>query len=468
MEAWAAAEVGRAELGDARRTQRLSTVVETLAAHPTASVPQACNGDAAAIKAIYRFWDSAAVTAAAIRQAHQQATIERVHCHPVILAIQDSTELNFTAHPATTELGPLAGHGQQGILVHSVLAVSPQGVPLGLLQQESWTRDPEQAGSRHQRRKKPTSQKESGRWLRAQEATLAALPDDTDVLTIADREADIYDLFAAPRPEGTHLLVRATHNRRIEDTADGEAAYVWTTLQGAKAAGALTVRLGRTAARPERDATLTIRYQAVELQPPRHHRQRSQCVPIPVVAILASEEHPPTGQQPVCWRLLTTWPVETLADACGLVEAYTFRWLVERYHYVLKSGCQVEELQLETAERLERAFATYCVVAWRLLWLTYQARQNPVGPAAAAVTETERMVLAGRMRDLRRPFPADPTLRDVVRAIAHLGGFIGRKGDGEPGVKTLWRGFHELHLLVLGWELHQTLISQTPPLTSCG
>ncbi len=467
MEAWAATEVGRAELGDARRTERLIRVVETLAARPTASVPEACQGDAAAIKATYRFWDAAAVTAAAIRGAHQQATLERVRSHPLILAIQDSTELNFTAHPATDGLGRLAGQGQRGILVHSVLAVSPQGVPLGLLHQESWTRDPDQAGSRHARRKRPTSEKESARWLRAQEATLAAVPPEVEVLTIADREADIYDFFAAPRREGAHLLVRATHNRRIEDTAAGEAAYVWTTLRGTKAAGAITIRLGRTPTRPERDATLTIRYQAVELQPPRHHRQRSQCVPIPVVAILAEEEHPPKGQTAVSWRLLTTWPVETLADALGLVEAYSFRWLVERYHYVLKSGCQVEELQLETAERLERAFATYGVVAWRLLWLTYQARQDPAS-CAAVLTETERVVLAARMAEVRRPLPADPSLREVVRAIAKLGGFMGRRGDGEPGVKTLWRGFHELQLLVLGWELHQALTSQSPSLTRCG
>jgi hypothetical protein len=468
MDGWAAVEGGRAELGDARRTERLIRLVETLGDHPAASVPQACNGDRAAIKATYRFWDSAAVTAAAIREAHQQATRERVHSQPLLLAIQDTTELNFTAHPATTDLGPLAGRGQQGILVHSTLAVSSDGVPLGLLQQESWIRDPEQAGSRHHRRKRTTAEKESGRWLRAQEGTLAAVPRETDVLTIADREADIYDFFAAPRPEGAHLLVRATHNRRIEDTPDGEAAYVWTTLQGTKTAGALTVRLGRTSTRPERDATLTIRSQPVTLQPPRHQRQRSQCAPIPVVAILATEEHPPQGQTAVCWRLLTTWPVETLADAGGLVEAYTFRWLVERYHYVLQSGCQVEELQLETAERLDRAFATSCVVAWRLLWLTYQTRQDPAGGATTAVTETEQRVLAARMAELRRPSPADPSLREVVRAIATLGGFLGRTGDGEPGVKTLWRGFHELHLLVLGWELHQTLTSQTPPLTRCG
>lgn len=235
---------------------------------------------------------------AAIRAAHQGATSERSRSHPLILAIQDTTELNFTAHPAIEQPGPLAGRRQQGILVHSTLAVSPDGVPLGLLAQETWTRAPEQVGSRHDRRTKPTSEQESSRWLRAQEATLAALPEELGVLTIADREADSYDLFAAPRRREAQLLVRATHTRRIADTDEGEAAYGWSRLAAAQGAGGLTVHLGRTSTRPEREALLTIRYEAVELQPPRHHRQRSRCVPIPLTAILASEEHPPPGSRP--------------------------------------------------------------------------------------------------------------------------------------------------------------------------
>ena len=373
----------------------------------------------------------------------------RIRAHPLILAIQDTTELSLTTHAATQGLGPLAGRGRQGILVHSVLAVSPAGVPLGVLEQESWTRDPEQVGSRHTRRKRTTAEKESGRWLRAQAATLAALSPQADVLTIADREADLYDFFVAPRRSGADLLVRATHPRRIADTEAGEAAYVWTTLQASVPAGSVTVQLGRTPTRPECTATLTIRFQMVELQPPRHHTGRAQCRPIPLTAILATEEQPPSGQTAVSWRLLTSWPVDTLADALGLVEAYTFRWLVERYHYVLKSGCGVEKLHLAQAERVERAFATACIVAWRLLWLTYRARHEPQTPGAEVLRPAEGAVLCATMGWERLP-----DLHQTVRAIAQLGGFLGRAGDGEPGVKVLWRGLRQLHLLALGWELH--------------
>lgn len=450
MQGWVAEELGTVQLGDPRRVKRLMKVVADLAAHPGTSVPEAC-GTWAATKGAYRLWDSPAVAPTAIRSAHRDATLGRIRVHPLILAIQDTTELSFTAQAAIEGLGPLAGRGRQGMLVHSVLAVSPAGVPLGLLEQETWTRDPEQAGSRHTRRKRTTEEKESGRWLRGQTATLATLSPQTDVLTIADREADIYDFFAAPRRAGAELLVRATHPRRIADSEAGEAAYVWTTLHANAPAGTVTVQLGRTRTRPERAATLTIRFQSVELQPPRHHKGRAQCRPIALTAILATEEQPPNGQTAVSWRLLTSWPVDTLADALGVVEAYTFRWLIERYHYVLKSGCGVEELHLAQAERLERAFATLCIVAWRLLWLIYRARHEPRAPGAEELRPAEAAVLCATMGWERLP-----DLHQTVRAIAQLGGFLGRAGDGEPGVKVLWRGLRQLHLLALGWELHHS------------
>jgi hypothetical protein len=467
MRSWAATELGSACLGDARRTSRLIALVDTLATHPCLSIPQACHGDRAAIKAAYRFFASAEVRPAAIIAAHRDATGARCAPYPVVLALQDTTELNFTHHPATTGLGPLRAAKQQGFLVHSVLAASPDGVPLGLLDQQQWARHP--AGGRAKtRRNRETQDKESQRWLDAEAATLAALPPEVTVLSIADREADIYDLFAAPRRHDAHLLIRAAHTRRVEDTPAGEAAYSWDVVQQQPAVGQLTVTIQPTTKRTGREATLVVRHCALTLQPPRHHKKRAQCRPVPVHAILAIEVAPPAGEPPVIWRLLTTWPVETDADVLGLIQAYSFRWLIERYHFVLKSGCRIEELQLETQARLERAVATYSVVAVRVLRLTYLARREPDAPGLPELREAEWPVLAAAVPAL---LPADgsaPTVRAVVRAIATLGGFMGRKGDGEPGVKTLWQGLHQLTLMAHGWELHQALSSRSPPLTSCG
>jgi len=461
---WAAAEVGTAQLGDARRTARLMTLVETLAAHPTASIADAC-GSWAGTKGAYRFLSSPAIVPAAITAAHRSATLDRMQAqeHALVLAIQDTTELNFTSHPALAGRGRLSRPGQYGLLVHSVLAVSATGVPLGLLHQQSWTRDPATIGQATTRRQRPISEKESQRWLDGQEATLAALPPDVDVLTIADAEADIYDLLAAPRRAGADLLLRATHNRRLVTEPEDELAYLWTTLDAAPCAGRYTITLGPTPTRREREATLQIRFQTVTMAPPHHHRHRAQCQPLTVGAILVTEEDPPAGVEAVSWRLLTTLPVSSLAAALALVEAYTLRWRIERYHFVLKSGCRLEALQLDTVERLERALAVYAVVAWRLLWLTYLAREEPEGDGEGVLTPGEAVVLRAWMEQHRHTWPEQPTTREVVRAIACLGGFLGRRGDGEPGVTVLWRGLRTLELLVAGYHLAQAQRSPGPP-----
>jgi hypothetical protein len=448
---WIATELGTANLGDRRRTQRLGQLVSALAARPTASIPAAC-GSWAATKAAYRFLDEDAIEADAILAAHVHATVRRAEAEPLVLAVQDTTQLEFSAHPALAGAGPLAGAGQRGLLVHSVLAATDDGVPLGLLHQHRWARDPEEAGSRHTRRAKPTAEKESQRWLDALDATHAALPPETAVLTVADREADLYDLFALPRPAGSELLIRATHNRRV----DHEAQYLCAALDQASICGELTVSIGRRDARPPRSATLTLRSVALALRPP--HRRAGAA--IPVVAVLADELAPPSETPPIRWLLVTTLPEVSPTAARAAVRRYALRWLIERYHYALKQGCAVEALQLRQVARLERALAIYAVVAWRLLWLTYAARRDPDQSCTAALSEPEWRTLCGLFHRAAPP-SEPPSLRQAVRWIAQLGGFLGRRGDGEPGVKVIWRGLQRLEDLTLGWSLAQA--SPVPP-----
>lgn len=448
MQSWAAQELRYAQLGDARLNRRLVRLVEDLAAQPTASVPQAC-GNWAATKGAYRFWDSPQVKPGAINAAHRQSTIERVREHRTILVLQDTTDLNFTHHPATQGLGPLDHPSQLGLKVHSALAASPQGVPLGLIHQEVWTRDPGAGGKRHQRRQRETKDKESQRWLTALAASQEAVPEGIEVITIADREADMYDLFAMPRRPGVHLLIRATHDRQVSH----EARYLWPAIRQSPARGQLTIELRRKGDQPPRQATLTVRYAALAIHPPRHHRRRACLPPIPVHVILAEEENPPPRATPVCWLLLTTVPVATLEGALQCMRWYSYRWLVERYHFVLKSGCRLEELQLEQAARIQRALATYCIVAWRLLWLTYEARQNPGIPCDVALETHEWQALYCTIHRTPIPPAAPPTLHEAMRWVAQLGGFLGRKHDGEPGVKTIWRGLRRLDDIAATWEL---------------
>jgi len=447
MEGWAANELSQTQFGDKRLRDRLVRITEALAAKPTSSVPEAC-GQWSAAKAAYRFWDSERVTPEAIRASHLRSTQERIGDTPLVLAVQDTTDLDFTHHRATEGLGPLDHPALRGLKAHSVLVVSEEGIPLGLLNQAVWARDPEQVGKRHQRRQRETADKESQRWLTALQASEAAVPPGTTVVTIADREADIYDLFALPRRTGSELLIRAAHDRRVNDVG-----YLWETVEHAPLVGQYTFTVQRKEDVPARQATMSVRFTQVQVQPPRHRRSRALLAAVPITAVLAQEEDAPSGVEPLEWLLLTTVAVATFEEVLRCVRWYSYRWLIERYHFVLKSGCHVEELQLETAERLQNALATYCIVAWRLLWLTYEARRVPEAPCSLALESHEWQALYCTIHKTPVPPAQPPTLQQAVRWIAQLGGFLGRKSDGQPGAKTIWRGLRRLDDIAATWQL---------------
>jgi hypothetical protein len=445
---WAARELQYVDLGDERLNRRLVSLVAALADQPTSSVPEAC-GDWAATKGAYRFWSSDQVSVAAIQEAHGRSTIDRVRGHEWVLAIQDTTSLDFTDHPATQGMGILDHPARRGLKVHSVLMVSTQGVPLGIIHQEVWSRDPETLGKKHLRRARETKDKESQRWLTALERTQESLPEETNVITVADREADIYDLLATPRRPGAELLIRATHNRRV----DHQARYLWETMAQCPVQGEITITLQRRDHQEARSATLTLRYQTLAIQPPQHRRSKEGLSPVEVAVILAQEESPPPGITPVRWLLFTTLAVNTFQEAVQCLKWYSYRWLVERYHFVLKSGCNLEKLQLGDGQRIHRALATYSIVAWRLLWITYQAREDPQGPCTSVLETHEWQSLYCTAH--RTPIPPErpPTLQEAVRWIARLGGFLGRTHDGSPGVKTIWRGLRRLNDIANTWKL---------------
>lgn len=379
MQSWATDELRYIQFGDARLNKRCMKIVADLSAHPESSVPQAC-GDWASTKAAYGFWKNDKVEPEAINQAHKHSTVERLSSHNTVLNLQDTTDLNFTGHGKKQGMGYLDHPAAKGLKVHSCLAVSTQGVPQGLIHQQVWARDPRTIGKKHNRSKLKTKDKESQRWLDTLTASQDAIPADKQVITIADREADIYDLFALPRREGSHLLIRMSHNRRVESMGSHEARYLWEAVRESPILGEVTIDIGRRVDQPARKATLTIRIAQLSICPPSNRPDKSSLSSIPVYMVLAEEDAAPSGVKPVCWLLLATFPVETFDDAIRCLRYYSYRWLIERYHFVLKSGCGLEKLQLETGDRIHRALATYSVVAWRLLWLTYEARRAPDSP----------------------------------------------------------------------------------------
>ena len=385
--------------------------------------------------------------ASQILASHRASVVQRVNRQAVVLAIQDTTDLDFTGLKQTTGLGFICQTKQQGIKLHSCFAVSGSGEPLGLLHQYTWKR-PERTGQREQRRKKPTSEKESQRWLDTLTAAEVGIAASVSLVQVGDREADIYDLFVQPRRAHSELLIRATHNRKVA----GEFGYLIPTLEQAPIQGRLTIEIPRNPKRAARQATLTIRGMAVTIAVPRNGQHPSGTPPVTLNALLVEEEAPSDGGEPIRWLLLTTLAIATFEQAGQCVRWYSLRWLIERFHFTLKSGCRIEQLQLETATRLENALATYSIVAWRLMWLTYEARLHPEDSCAV-------ILQAAAWRLLRRKFEPQnrsqkpPTIRQAVRWIAQLGGFLARQGDGEPGLKTLWRGLGVLHHLLEGARL---------------
>jgi len=436
---WAEEEFGEADLGDLRRNARLVQLASVLGAQPSASLPDATD-DPATLKAAYRFFDNDYVRAEAILESHIQSTKARMQAVERVLAVQDTTYLDWTDHPNTTGLGPLAAPSHQGLLAHSTLAITPERVPLGLLQQQVWARDKDVR--RHQDHKqRPTSEKESQKWLSSLDSVIAARAEcpDTHFVSLGDREADVYDLFLLDRPAGVDLLIRAAQDRK----ADHEEKYLWAAMATAPLAATVTLHIGARASQPARSATLKLRWKQVTLLPP-NSRSKEKLPKITLWAVWACETTPPPGVEAVEWLLLTTVPLSTTDEALEILAWYAARWGIEVWHKVLKSGCRIEDKQLETADRLKRCLALYSVIAWRILYATMLARVVPDVPCTVLLDADEWQGLYCRIHRVALAPAKPPTLRQAVRWIAQLGGFLGRKRDGEPGVSVLWKGFQHL------------------------
>jgi Transposase DNA-binding/Transposase Tn5 dimerisation domain len=441
-----AAQLAALQTGDVRRNRRVVWLARQMAMQPGSSVPQMF-GNHADVQAAYRLLQSEDVAPEAILAAQREACLQRLQGGDTLLAIQDTTYFTFSHHPATAGQGPLQKASLTGFLAHTTFAVSGDGVPLGVLQQKHWVRGPQVGSDRNSCRQRAFEDKESFRWVEALRA-LHELPlSDYTVFTVADREADIYELFVEPRPEWSHLLVRACHDRALAD----DERHLWDAVRAAPVSGTLKVTLRRHPTRRERHAKLTVRTCRVTLQPPGYRVEGQPLAPVEVSAILVTEPNPPKGQTRIQWLLLTTIEVPDFETAEHLVHYYACRWLVERFHYVLKSGCRFEQSQLRTVRRLQRLLALYCVVAWRLLWLTYMARLYGDQPCTIALEILEWQALH-RVKRPATPLPdTPPTLSEALRWVASLGGHLGRKGDGEPGVKVLWRGLVRLQDIVTGF-----------------
>lgn len=468
---WVEEEFGGARLFDGRLRSRLYKLVRDFSGQPKELIPQASDGEEAAAVGAYRFFKNKRVTMDALLKGHVEATAQRASKEAIVLAVQDTTSLNYSAHPPKG-VGPINTKKDKsvGLHLHDTIAFSTAGTPLGVLDAQCWARDPEKAGQAKDRNKRPIEQKESVKWLRSYRAVaqVQRLCPQTMFVSVGDREADIHELFEeALRTEGgPKLLVRAERTRKRQTTTGkptpDEHEYLWTRMSREPVAGYQQVAIPKEGDRAKRTAKLEVRYASVTLKPPEGKNLK----PVNVWAVYAREiEHAPDVKEPLEWMLLTTVEVSTFEHAIERLRWYTLRWGIEVYHRVLKSGCRIEDRQLGTAERIAKCLALDMVVAWRLYKLNKQCRETPDASCDKFLHEDEWMALHAVVKKKDPPLTTPPNLRDAIRMIAKLGGFLGRKSDGEPGTITLWRGLTRLDAIVIGYRaaMRQVLRQRAPP-----
>jgi hypothetical protein len=465
---WAQQELGQADLVDKRLVKRMIKIAEDFYHQPQASIPQA-SGSAGQAKAAYRFFDNDVVAVEELLAPHQQKTSERCADQQTVLAINDTSFPEFTSHPATQGLGKLSQKFSLGMAIHPTLAATTDGTPLGLVDLQIWTRPKEPSTAAEAHPYHTLMARESEKWLNSYEATLKLQARHPAVrfVHVSDRESDFFDLFAVaqvarehcgPTEKRPEFLIRVTHNRALlpaeGQSRNAEPLHLREALAQQPLAGLHSIIVPRRNKKPARTAVLEIRFAEVLVAPSKMKtRPRPYRHAVKLWAVWAYEKNPPAGVEAIDWMLLTTIPVTTLEEALEKIQWYTQRWLIELFFKVLKSGCRFEDRQLETAERLERCLVIDLIVAWRILYMTQVGRELPDLPCTVLFEDDEWQALYCFVNQTTVLPKEVPTLQSAVRMVAKLGGFLGRKRDGEPGIQTLWLGLQRLHDITAAWRL---------------
>lgn len=445
---WCVEEMKGLDLCDERLKKRVVKCMELWAKNPSASIPQACE-DWAATKASYNLLDHENVTCEKLLAPHQEQTILRMKQQERVFAIQDTTYLDLTHFSQMEGVGPIGTEKQnlRGLVMHSTIAVTETGLNLGVIAQDVWAR--EKQSTREKRKEKEIEEKESYKWL----AGLKGTPnlEKTEVITICDRESDVYEFFVEAQKESKKILIRGSQNRALMPP---ETKLVFETVRSRPVVATIELSVSAKNNNPARETTVTVRFASVTLKPPsRSKTERVEPLPpIDIWVVLVEEVNPPE-KDAIQWLLYTNVPVHTTEDALERVRWYCIRWQIEIWHKILKSGCRIEHRHLHTVERYQLCLVFYLIIAWRIHWMTHFAREQPDAPCTAILSQDEWQTLFVHVTKQTHLPVEPPTAAQAVLWIACLGGFMARKGDGQPGVTVLWRGWTRLQDLVSMWKL---------------
>ncbi len=448
--------------GDSRLDKRLGIIMNYRLKSPSGSIPDTFV-TWAKTKAAYRFFSNDKVDPELIMKSHKNSTVSRLSGKQIILAIQDTTDISYSSHKDTEGLGYINdSETARGYHYHPTLAVTVEGTPLGILDSQVWVRETLVKGKTkkekfQERKNTPIEKKESNKWLKSYK-TLCEIEEkhhkDFHLVSVCDREADIFELFnehaKITNENKPDLLVRARSDRNI---SDGEEKHLFDELKNHDEVAEYTIVVPRKKGVQIREAVLQVNFKEVNIEPPNNLLNRSNYSKVKLYAVTTNEVNPPKDSEPIHWFMLTTIPVLNFDDAFEIIEWYRQRWVIEIFFKTLKSACKIESYQFHTFERLQRVLAIESIIAWRILFLTTIGRECPDLPASILFEECEWKALHARIF-MTKDVPNEvPRLSVVMRQIGQLGGHLGRKSDGFPGVLAISKGLYQLYSISIVWKL---------------
>ncbi len=469
---WAEKEFEKVNLGDERLNQRLVKISQQLVESPESPINKAC-GNWSETKAAYRFFQNESVNYQDIVEAHAEMTQERAKQEDTVLAIQDTTYYNFSNHPKTKGLGVLSRfkgkHKDEiltiGLCMHTTLGITTEGLPLGILDQNIFSREELPLEKIALKKKShnnalPIEEKESIRWLDSMEKTTSCFKGQNKrIVTIADREADIYDMFLLADRIDANVLIRASHNRKINKTAihsEISGEMLWDFMEKQKSKGTIQVKVPKKGSTPERSATCNIKFSKINILPPKSYKgSKEGNLFLDLYAIHISEQNLQKDSTKIEWILLTNISITTFKEAVEKTSWYCLRWRIEVYFKVIKSGFKAEDCRLEKADRLIRFLAVISIVAWRVYWLTLVSRTAPNSSSLLFLNEFDWKILFVKFNPNKNIPKRPPSMKQITVWIAQLGGFLDRKSDGYPGVTHIWRGLKKFANLIEGAQIFQ-------------
>lgn len=425
------------DFGDKRRNERFVTIINNISTQPGASIPRQ-NKSWYDTKATYEFFKNEEVSIEELKKIMMMYGATKLSDELTVLIAHDISNISYNDLQATG-LGYVDNKQGRGILCYSSIAATTQGLPLSLLYQHTWTRPLEELGKSNDRKKLAFEDKETYRWYEGMKEVNKLLGNDIHKIHIADREADIYELFFHAYQPNTDLLIRARHNRSLSN-----GSHLWDNVAEQPVAATVSLELPDKTGKKKLKVEATVKYHEVEILRPANNKDSFESVMLTAIEVREKNSEGKNEQDIIHWKLLTTLEVKRISDALQCVRWYTFRWLIERFHYVLKSGTKIEHLQLKDAQSLQKAIAVYSIAAFSVMQLVYHSRHYPQVSCEVVLTKAQWMTLYMLIHGTNHIPQQPPSLQQAVMWIGRLGGHLGRKSDGPPGLKTVWLGYQQL------------------------